>query len=46
VNRVAEEAQLCLFWPKIHKSVAIHELVHCHDGGTRGCFSTTEVLFS
>jgi hypothetical protein len=33
VSRVAEEAQLCSCWPKSHKSVAMHELVHCHVGG-------------
>jgi hypothetical protein len=29
-----------------HESVVMHELAHCHDGGTRSCFSTTEVFFS
>jgi hypothetical protein len=41
VSRVAEEAQLCSCWPKIHESVAMHLLVLCHDGETRRCFSTT-----
>lgn len=46
VSTVAEEAQLCLCWPKTHKSVARHEPAHCHDGGTRSCSSTTEVSHS
>jgi hypothetical protein len=46
VNRVAEEAQLCSCLPKSHESVEMHELSHCHDGGTRSCFSTTDVFFS
>jgi hypothetical protein len=29
-----------------HESVAMHELAHYHDGGTRSCFSKTEVFFS
>jgi hypothetical protein len=44
VSRVAEEAQLCSYWPKSHESVVMHELSHCHDGGARSCFSTTEVF--
>jgi hypothetical protein len=46
VKSVAKEAQFCSCWPKSHESLAMHELVHCHDGGTRHCFSTTEVFFS
>jgi hypothetical protein len=46
VSSVVEEAQLCSCWPKSHESVATDELAHCHDGGTRSCFSTTEVSFS
>jgi hypothetical protein len=46
VSRVAEEAELCSYWPKSHESVAMHEVAHCHDGGTRSCFYTTEVFFS
>jgi hypothetical protein len=45
MSRVAEEVQLCSCWPKSYKSVAIHELVHCHDGGTMCCFFTAEVFF-
>jgi hypothetical protein len=39
VSRVAEESQLCSHWPKSHELVAMHELAHCHDGGTRSFFS-------
>jgi hypothetical protein len=46
VGRVAEEAQLCSYCPKSHESVLVRELTHCHDGGTRICFSTTEVFCS
>jgi hypothetical protein len=39
MSRMAEEAQLCLCCPKRHKSVAMHELACCHNGGIRSCFS-------
>jgi hypothetical protein len=46
VNRVAEEAELRLYGPENHESVAMHELAHCPDGRTRSLFSTTEVSFA
>jgi hypothetical protein len=45
VNSVAEEAQMCSFCPKGHESAAMHELLHCYDGGTWSCFFKTEVFF-
>jgi hypothetical protein len=46
VSRMAEEAQLCSCWPKSHESVTMYEQAHCQDGGTRSCFSATDVFFS
>jgi hypothetical protein len=46
VSRVAEEARLCSCWSIGRESVAIHELAHCRDGGTRSCLSPTDVFFS